>query len=89
MDPGSKLLEQLKLVPNLVSEDPATITPTNSSFLDMPYSEFSKLLSERRRSSATTIASNESNSDLSTTSSQEQEDNGMLWDSQVGYQQNK
>ncbi|CAM0140561.1 hypothetical protein VKS41_006580 [Umbelopsis sp. WA50703] len=87
MDPGNNLLEQLKLVPNLVSEDPATITPTNSSFLDMPYANFSKLLSERR-SSATTIASNESNSDLSTASSQEQ-DIGMLWDSQVGYPQNK
>jgi hypothetical protein len=36
MDPGHALLEKLKLVPNLVSEDPATITPVRFSILE-PY----------------------------------------------------
>lgn len=29
MDPGHQLLQKLKLVPNLVNEDPSIITPVN------------------------------------------------------------
>lgn len=49
MDPGQKLLQHLKTVPNLVNEDPSTITPTNTSFVDMPWSDFSKMLSEKQK----------------------------------------
>lgn len=49
MDPGQKLLQHLKTVPNLVNEDPSTITPTNTSFVDMPWSDFSKMLAEKQK----------------------------------------
>ncbi|KAG2186808.1 hypothetical protein INT44_003034 [Umbelopsis vinacea] len=81
MDPGHVFLEKLKLVPNLVCEDPSIITPTNSSFMDLPFSEFSKIL-DQRRSSAATISSNASSStDLSTTN----DDSTCLWDAQIGF----
>ncbi|KAH8553518.1 hypothetical protein BGW37DRAFT_262718 [Umbelopsis sp. PMI_123] len=85
MDPGHKLLERLKMVPNLVSEDPAITTPTNSSFMDLPYSEFSKLLDQRRSSAATTSSNTSSTTDLSTTNAES--DSTCLWDAQVGYPQ--
>ncbi|KAL9547442.1 hypothetical protein PS6_007140 [Mucor atramentarius] len=37
MDPGQELLQHLKTVPNLVSEEPSTITPSNTSFVDVPW----------------------------------------------------
>ncbi|GAB5585555.1 hypothetical protein Unana1_00455 [Umbelopsis nana] len=86
MDPGQKLLEKLKLVPNLVSEDPATTTPTNSSFLDLPFTEFSKLLDQSRASDTTVSSNTSSTTDLSIASDA---DNATMcsWDYQVGYPQ--
>jgi hypothetical protein len=52
MDPGQNLLNHLKTVPNLVNEDPSTITPTNTSFVDVPWSDFSKMLAQKRKSNA-------------------------------------
>lgn len=49
MDPGHKLLQHLKTVPNLVNEDPSTITPKNTSFVDVPWSEFSDMLAQKRK----------------------------------------
>lgn len=58
-----------------------SLLKTNSTFLDLPFSEFSKLL-DQRRSSAATISSNASSStDLSTTS----DHSTGLWDAQVGF----
>ncbi|KAF7724838.1 protein kinase [Apophysomyces ossiformis] len=51
MDPGYSLLQHIKTVPNLISEDPSVATPKNSSFMDLPWSEFSKLLAQKRRPS--------------------------------------
>ena len=106
MDPGQKLLEKLKLVPNLVSEDPATTTPvscesihllfpayilhfniqTNSSFLDLPFTEFSKLLDQSRASDTTVSSNTSSTTDRSIASDA---DNATMcsWDYQVGYPQ--
>jgi hypothetical protein len=50
MDPGYKYLQQIKTVPNLVSEEPSTITPKNTSFVDVPWSDFTKLLAQKRES---------------------------------------
>lgn len=44
MDPGLKLLQHIKTIPNLVNEDPSIITPENSTFTDLPWSDLSKLL---------------------------------------------
>lgn len=48
MDPGYKYMQQLKTVPNLVSEEPSTITPKNTSFVDVPWSDFTKQLAQKR-----------------------------------------
>jgi hypothetical protein len=84
MDPGYKLLQHIKTVPNLINEDPSITTPKNSSFMDLPWSEFSKLLNtNKRRSSAS------SDSTVSDTSSvDESPENFSLgnWDSMTGYQ---
>ncbi|KAI8359141.1 hypothetical protein BD560DRAFT_405429 [Blakeslea trispora] len=85
MDPGYKLLQHIKTVPNLINEDPSITTPKNSSFMDLPWSDFSKLLSDKqiqRRSSDTSVNSSASNS------SDESPENFSLgnWDSMTGYQ---
>jgi hypothetical protein len=87
MDPGYALLQHIKTVPNLINEDPSITTPKNSSFMDMPWSEFSKLLSKdnnKRR------ASGSSDSTASTTAStpEETSENMSLgnWDYMTGYQ---
>jgi len=88
MDPGYKLLQNLKQVPNLVNEDPSIITPTNTSFMDMPWSDFSKLLAQQnRRSSA---SSNSSSNETSSVEYDEQDINNESlgnWDAQIGYQE--
>ncbi|KAI8647860.1 hypothetical protein BD408DRAFT_407912 [Parasitella parasitica] len=85
MDPGYKLLQHIKTVPNLINEDPSITTPKNSSFMDMPWSEFSKLLSTNKRrssASASSIISEES-----TDSTDDKEDFSLgNWDSMTGYQ---
>lgn len=85
MDPGYKLLQHIKTVPNLINEDPSITTPKNSSFMDMPWSEFSQLLKRRTSSS--------SDSSSSTTTDNLNQDIGSVenfslgnWDSMTGYQ---
>lgn len=82
MDPGYTLLQHIKTVPNLINEDPSITTPKNSSFMDMPWSEFSKLLNNKRRSSAS------ASSTSSESSTDETPENFSLgnWDSMTGYQ---
>ncbi|KAG1447187.1 hypothetical protein G6F56_009338 [Rhizopus delemar] len=78
MDPGYKLLQHIKTVPNLINEDPSITTPKNSSFMDMPWSEFSQLLKRRTSSSST-----------GSESSQEKTVEDFTlgnWDSMTGYQ---
>jgi hypothetical protein len=84
MDPGYKLLQHIKTVPNLINEDPSITTPKNSSFMDLPWSEFSKLLSTNKRR-----ASSSSNSTVSEASSVEESPEDFSlgnWDSMTGYQ---
>ncbi|KAI7904054.1 kinase-like domain-containing protein [Cokeromyces recurvatus] len=71
MDPGYKLLQHIKTVPNLINEDPSITTPKNSTFMDMPWSEFSKLLktSTTRSNSYSSESSSSSSSSSSTGSS--------------------
>ncbi|KAI8968420.1 hypothetical protein BDF20DRAFT_916947 [Mycotypha africana] len=100
MDPGYKLLQHIKTVPNLINEDPSITTPKNSSFMDLPWSEFSKLLAtndnKHRVSTAsstdTNISSksttaNSSSTDLSSLQNIEEESIQLgNWDSMTGYQ---
>ncbi|CAO3656393.1 unnamed protein product [Mucor hiemalis] len=85
MDPGYTLLQHIKTVPNLINEDPSITTPKNSSFMDMPWSEFSKLLATKERRSSTSGSS-------TTSSSTSEEDNSPEdfslgnWDAMTGYQ---
>ncbi|KAI9283388.1 hypothetical protein BY458DRAFT_496376 [Sporodiniella umbellata] len=79
MDPGYKLLQHIKTVPNLINEDPSIITPKNSSFMDLPWSSFSALLQRRTSYSSSSSSSSEESSSA---------DNFSLgnWDSMTGYQ---
>lgn len=95
MDPGHKLLQNLKTVPNLVNEDPSTITPSNTSFVDIPWSDFSKMLAKDRKSSAeklkesATPVSTDEEPDLTCTRPEKGsvEDFSLgNWDSSTGYQ---
>ncbi|ORZ24733.1 hypothetical protein BCR42DRAFT_366261 [Absidia repens] len=82
MDPGYKLLEHIKTIPNLINEDPSVTTPKNSSFMDLPWSELSKLLNQKRRTSTTSADSvlvSDSSSDTEST-------DDSLWDANTGYQ---
>jgi hypothetical protein len=84
MDPGYKLLQHIKTVPNLINEDPSITTPKNSSFMDMPWSEFSKLLdTNKRRASSSSSSTTETSS-----AAAEEPENFSLgnWDSMTGYQ---
>ncbi|CAO3677154.1 unnamed protein product [Umbelopsis ramanniana] len=76
----------LKLVPNLVNEDPSITTPTNTSFMEMPWSDFSKLLAQQnRRASA---SSSDETASTSTNSDQDINDDSLgNWDAQIGYQE--
>ncbi|KAG2182261.1 hypothetical protein INT43_007188 [Umbelopsis isabellina] len=100
MDPGYKLLQKLKQVPNLVNEDPSIITPliltccssiqTNTSFMDMPWSDFSKLLAQQNRRSSSSTSSNASSNEVSSEEYDEQDINDDTlgnWDAQTGYQE--
>ncbi|KAI8076763.1 uncharacterized protein BX664DRAFT_343871 [Halteromyces radiatus] len=80
MDPGYKLLEHIKTIPNLINEDPSITTPKNSSFMDLPWSEFSKLLANQKRRTSTT------SSDSLDSSIEDETVNDSLWDANTGYQ---
>ncbi|CAO3610882.1 unnamed protein product [Mucor fragilis] len=85
MDPGYKLLQHIKTVPNLINEDPSITTPKNSSFMDMPWSEFSKLLNTNKRRSSASASS--TTSEESSDSDATKEDFSLgNWDSMTGYQ---
>ncbi|KAG2230360.1 hypothetical protein BDF21DRAFT_426488 [Thamnidium elegans] len=95
MDPGHKLMQHLKTVPNLVNEDPSTITPSNTSFVDIPWSDFSKMLANNRKASAekpkesATSVSKGQETDYTFTSPEKGsvEDFSLgNWDSSTGYQ---
>ncbi|KAG1441479.1 hypothetical protein G6F56_011463 [Rhizopus delemar] len=80
MDPGYKLLQHIKTVPNLINEDPSITTPKNSSFMDLPWSDVSALL--KRRTSLSSAGTASSNEDSGSS------ENFSLgnWDSMTGYQ---
>ncbi|ORX47444.1 hypothetical protein DM01DRAFT_1139604 [Hesseltinella vesiculosa] len=81
MDPGQKLLDHIKTIPNLINEDPSICTPKNTSFMDLPWSELSKLVGERR-------TSNTSVESLVDSSSEDEIEsvNDSCWDANTGYQ---
>ncbi|KAI7874231.1 hypothetical protein K492DRAFT_211693 [Lichtheimia hyalospora FSU 10163] len=84
MDPGYKLLQHIKTVPNLINEDPSIVTPKNSSFLDLPWNDLSKLLASRQEESQT-HKRRTSNASVETASTSSEADLGN-WDSMTGYQ---
>lgn len=84
MDPGYKLLQHIKTVPNLINEDPSIVTPKNSSFLDMPWDDLSKLLASRQQESST-HKRRTSNASVETASTSSEADLGN-WDSTTGFQ---
>lgn len=84
MDPGHKLLEHIKTIPNLINEDPSVTTPKNSSFMDLPWSELSKLLNNQKRRTSTTSADSVVVSDSSVSEDESIDDS--LWDANTGYQ---
>lgn len=87
MDPGYTLLQHIKTVPNLINEDPSITTPKNSSFMDMPWSEFSKLLATKERRSSTSGSSTISSSTSSSEEDNTREDFTLgNWDAMTGYQ---
>lgn len=90
MDPGYKLLQHIKTVPNLINEDPSITTPKNSSFMEMPWSEFSKLLSNnnKRRASSSSSTTDASSASSTPATNEEEPENFSLgnWDSMTGYQ---
>lgn len=87
MDPGIKLLRQLKTVPNLISEDPSVVTPeSQKSFMDLPWESFSRLLTEKKFSPVGSPASR-SQENLAVVPSDE--DDTVLaanWDGMTGAQ---
>ncbi|KAI9339474.1 hypothetical protein BD770DRAFT_331000 [Pilaira anomala] len=85
MDPGYTLLQHIKTVPNLINEDPSITTPKNSSFMDMPWSEFSKLLNNKQRRSSVVSANSSTSSESTVDESSENFSLGN-WDSMTGYQ---
>ncbi|KAI9314551.1 hypothetical protein BX666DRAFT_1862202 [Dichotomocladium elegans] len=90
MDPGYNLLQHIKTIPNLINEDPSIVTPKNTSFMDLPWSDFSKLLSNHKPSQSGDLskrrASSSSIETASTVSSSETETELGNWDSMTGYQ---
>ncbi|KAI9287070.1 hypothetical protein BC943DRAFT_270092, partial [Umbelopsis sp. AD052] len=88
MDPGHQLLQKLKLVPNLVNEDPSITTPTNTSFMEMPWSDFSKLLAQQNRRASASSHNSDETSSTSTNSDQDINDESLgNWDAHIGYQE--
>ncbi|RUS13713.1 hypothetical protein BC938DRAFT_477710 [Jimgerdemannia flammicorona] len=86
MDPGIQLLRHLKTVPNLISEDPAVVTPpAQKSFMDMPWESFSRLLAEKKPTGSLASRSQEN---LSLDSDIEEDDNVLAanWDGMTGAQ---
>ncbi|KAI9480756.1 MAG: hypothetical protein EXX96DRAFT_564064 [Benjaminiella poitrasii] len=87
MDPGYKLLQHIKTVPNLINEDPSITTPKNSTFMDMPWSEFSKLLKSNVRRDSGSVSSVDSGASSPGEDVNNSEDVSLSnWDSMTGYQ---
>ncbi|KAI7869668.1 hypothetical protein BDF14DRAFT_263349 [Spinellus fusiger] len=83
MDPGHALLQHIKTIPNLIKEDPSTVTLKNSSFLDTPWSELSKHLSQ---GVSTSSVHTEVNTAQITQDDSAEEVQLGNWDSMTGYQ---
>jgi hypothetical protein len=93
MDPGHKLLQHIKTVPNLVSEEPSTITPKNTSFVDVPWSDFSRMIQQKRMDnatkysgSATPVADSEDYSPVKPEKGDVEDFTIGNWDATTGYQ---
>jgi hypothetical protein len=91
MDPGEINRARLKLVPNLVDEDPSIVTPKNTSFVDMPWKEFQKQLQDNREHNKkeTHSKSTSTEEDITHTYPEEGsiEDFSLCnWDADTGYQ---
>ncbi|KAF1799462.1 hypothetical protein V8B55DRAFT_1538734 [Mucor lusitanicus] len=92
MDPGQELLQHLKTVPNLVSEEPSTITPSNTSFVDVPWSDFSKMLASKSESTAKKLKENaaptaqDDHSPISKDEGSVEDFTLGNWDAATGYQ---
>lgn len=80
MDPGYKLLQHIRTVPNLINEDPSITTPKNSSFMDLPWSELSELLKQKQKPTGS------SSGNTSECSSEDESVQDSLWDANTGYQ---
>ncbi|KAI9317010.1 hypothetical protein BX666DRAFT_1857703 [Dichotomocladium elegans] len=81
MDPGKSHLDHLKLVPNLVEEDPAAITPVQQkAYMDMPWKDFSAML-QKNKHEAEEAAHKRHSQHVQLS---EAEVGG--WDSETGYQ---
>ncbi|CAO3580201.1 unnamed protein product [Absidia cylindrospora] len=84
MDPGHKLLEHIKTIPNLIDEDPSITTPKNTSFMDLSWAQLSALLNQNQCKITTS-----SKYDGSTVSDSNEDDDSAddsLWDANTGYQ---
>lgn len=97
MDPGHKLMQHLKTVPNLVDEDPSITTPSNTSFMDIPWADFSKLLAKSRKDnaekckeSATPVSKEAADFTFTRPEKGSVEDFSLgNWDASTGYQDTK
>ncbi|KAL0073804.1 hypothetical protein J3Q64DRAFT_1775012 [Phycomyces blakesleeanus] len=86
MDPGRKNLENLKKSPNLVSEEPSIITPTNQTAIgNLSWKDFKCLLAKRKAEEERVYEANErrksTHQDIDSTINTD-----ANWDSRTGYQ---
>ncbi|ORZ25050.1 hypothetical protein BCR42DRAFT_430703 [Absidia repens] len=84
MDPGHKLLEHIKTIPNLIDEDPSITTPKNTSFMDLSWAQLSALLNQKQ--SKPTTGSKYDDSTMSDSIEDDESANDSLWDANTGYQ---
>lgn len=85
MDPGQSLLQRLKEVPNLINEDPSITTPKNTAFVDLPWSDFAKLVDKDKRKAKQRITQSRDTTDKQDAMQPEDKSLGN-WDSTTGYQ---
>lgn len=86
MDPGYKLLQHIKTVPNLINEDPSIVTPKNTSFMDLPWGEFSKLLANQENQQKAKMTRRSSATSLDSASSASSSEETCNWDGMTGFQ---
>ncbi|KAI8373777.1 hypothetical protein BD560DRAFT_394358 [Blakeslea trispora] len=91
MDPGHNYIQKLKTVPNLVSEEPSTITPKNTSFVDVPWNDFVELLAQKRKAAVDKCKNNplpvsEDHSPTQPEKSSIEDFRMGNWDAATGYQ---